>query len=184
MAYRSSMDNLISRLRPLVADPSSADQQFSDDVILEALDRYQLNLRYDRLEPIETREAGTGKRLYKIFISNYSDWESDVTLTDLSYNTLTPATSDFNNGQWTFTNSIPSGVVLATGQVYDIYASAADLCRLLAAKYAGNFDFTSANRSIKSSQKYDHWVQMEQQYRAMAKPTQGYMVRSDVYNCC
>ncbi len=152
--YRSSMDDLINRVRRYIGDPASASQQFSDQDIQNVCDEHRFTVRYAPLRPGPTLTAGA---LYN-YLDYYADlgnWESDAVLTWVDFSVLTPATSDYINGHWTFSIPAPGQYppVYITGKYYDLHAVAADLLEEWAASLASSsYAFSADGRSFQRQQ--------------------------------
>ena len=154
--YRSSMDDLIARVRRYIGDPAGASQQFSGLDLQNLCDEHRFTVRYAPLRPGPTLKQGA---LYD-FLDYYADmgnWESDAVITWVDFSILAPATSDLINGHWTFTNTNgPAGQyppVYITGKYYDLHAVAADALEEWAASLASSaYDFTADGQSFRRSQ--------------------------------
>ena len=91
-------------------------------------------------------------------------------------------------GHWTFeSNVFTSGTVpgqlpplFATGKVYDLYASAADLLEFWAATLAGSYDISVDGQTLHRSQLMMYKLDMAAYYRKLAKPKTMKMSRGDV----
>lgn len=201
MSVRASMADLIEKVRLMVADPAGASQQFDDQTIQDYLDETRDDVRYLLLSiaPSIVNAASTANVPSTIFADYYSDgyqwWESDVVLqgnnttTGASWIVLTPTTSDYIVGHWTFeANVFTSGTVpgqyppiFATGKTYDLNAVASDLLKFWAAALAScSFDFSSDGQSFKRSQIMQAKLTMADYYARKAKPRMAKMVRRDV----
>ena len=153
--YRSSMDDLVARVRKYIGDPAGATQQFSGLDIQNLCDEHRFTVRYAPLRPGPTLSQGA---LYN-FLDYYADmgnWEADAQLTWVDFSVLTPATSDLINGHWTFQLAAPGQYppVYVTGKYYDLHAVAADLLEEWAASLAiSAYDFTADGQSFRRSQR-------------------------------
>jgi hypothetical protein len=196
---RASMTDLIEKVRKLIGDPAGANQQFEDADIQQTLDMYRDDVRYEVLmnAPSFVNTVSTNNQPQTIFAdyySRYSWWESDVviqandTATSRSWIVLTPTTSDYLVGHWTFeadvfnTGTAPGQYppVFATGKVHDVFAAAADLLEQWAATLTCAYDFSVDGRSFHRSQMLTAKMTLAQQYRKKAKPRSVKMVRTDV----
>ena len=101
MTVRSSAGELIERTRLLIGDTAGTSQVFTDQEVQDALDRHRMDQRYLELQAVETIAAG-GVVSYKDFYAAEGDWEQDAVLVDASYEPLTPTTSNYLVGKWTF----------------------------------------------------------------------------------
>lgn len=179
MAVRASMQtDLIPRVRTLIADPSGS-SQFSDQQIQDAMDFRRTEARYVALRPMPTFAPGNNSILYLDYYSDAQNWEADVVLQDLSYNTLTPSLSEYIVGHWSFATQ-PTGIgVRATGKVYDIYGSSADLLASWAAAVKLDFDFGTDEQRFDRTDKFNLLTALAKQYRALAQTKVSRLVQSD-----
>lgn len=198
MAVRGTMSSLIAQVRLMIADPSGVNQQFSDQAVQDRLDASRDDIRYEGLTiaPSIVNTASTGNQPQTIFADYYSKyqwWESDVVLqaqgpTGAAWVVVTPTSSDYITGHWTFEDNVfTSGTVpgqlppvFATGKVYDLNASAADLLEFWGATLAGAYDITVDGQSLRRSQMMTAKLNMAQYYRRLAKPKVAKMDRHDV----
>ena len=182
MTVRTSMSALITKLRTLTNDTSGSSALFTDQEMQDALDQHQISAIYEQLTPKETIAPG-GVVQWKTYITDTPYWESDAILVDGNYSTLTPATSDFLAGQFTFTVST-TPPVLIYGNWYDINASAADVWAWKAAKYADKFSFSADGGNFNMDQQYQHAIDQAKQFRNKASTLNGtsFLERSDVFN--
>ena len=176
MAARPSLASLISRVRTLIDDNAST-KTFTDDEVQAALDNWRTDVRYLVLTPAETRTASGVE--YRDYYAPVGDWESDVALYDGTYAVVTPATSDYQTGHWTFTNSTGPPVYLV-GKTFDVYATAADLLESWAAKVKLAFDFTADGASFSRSQQVAALLQLAADYRRRQRSVTALQVRGDV----
>lgn len=198
MAVRATMSQLIAQIRLMIADPSGVNQQFSDQAVQDRLDASRDDIRYEGLTiaPSIVNTASTGNQPQTIFADYYSKyqwWESDIVLqaqgpTGAAWVVVTPTSSDYITGHWTFEDNVfTSGTVpgqlppvFATGKVYDLNASAADLLEFWAATLLGAYDITVDGQSLRRSQLMTAKLNMAQYYRRLAKPKVAKMDRHDV----
>lgn len=186
-AVRASMGNLIARVRTLIADPSGSAQVFGDDQIQDRLDRSgRVDVVFMELKPRFTLVNSA------IVYTDYfapaelgGDWEEDAKLYNLSYQQVTPTTSDYVVGHWTFTGgSFPNGLyppVIIYGKVYDCYRVAADLLEMRAVLVSSaNVDFSADGHSFRLSQIPANYMALAKQYRKQAKPRAVAIVRDDL----
>src|SRR5262245_46482503 len=111
MAVRSTMADLIARVRQMIADPPSPTPQFLDQDVQDRLDASRDDVRYEGLTiapsivntPSTNNQAGT---IFADYYSKYQWWEADVVLqgyfNGASWIVLTPVASDYIVGHWTF----------------------------------------------------------------------------------
>lgn len=170
---RVTMSDLIARVRRLTNDVGST-PIFDDDAVQEFLDARRLEVRRARL--MASRNAA-GE--YLDYYAEYGNWEADAVLEDAGGNTLSPASSEWLVGHWSFSSSTPPPVFI-TGKVYDVYGAAADLLEAWAAKVALEFDFEADGGKFRRSQKREALLALAREYRRQAWPVMATMVRPDV----
>ncbi len=180
MAVRTSMTELITQLRLLADDASGAAAQFTDQQLQDVLDQNVTLAMYEQLNPLMSITTG-GVAEYKAFAAPHTYWESDATVNDASYTALTPASSDFKVGYFTF-NTTQALPLLIYGRWYDMNAAAADAWDLKAASYAAKFDFNVDGGSYQQSQQYQQAIAIAKQYRAKSVTRNGttFLRRADV----
>ncbi len=174
---RTTLADLITRLRKLVNDPAGASQSWSDDELQDFLDANRLDVRHAALRPEPAWTGGTVT--YTDYFADYGEWESDVTLEDSNGDDLTPSASNLVAGHWTFADGQDPNVYV-TGKTFDLWAAAADVLEAWAAKVALEFDFDADGSGYKRSQKREALLAVAAQYRRKARPRKAPMVRDDV----
>ena len=184
MPVRSSMSDLITRVRRYIGDPASSSQQFEDWEIQDALDDgHQYIVRYAPLRPGPTLQVGG---LYD-FLDYYSDvgnWESDEKLTWVDFSIITPTSSDRIAGHWVVPQQTPVGVyppVYITGKFYDLYGASADILERWCASLADTtFNFSADGTSFSAGKIIDTKMALADQYRRKAFATSHRATRADV----
>ena len=199
MAVRSTMSDLIARVSLMIGDTSNA--TFTTQQVQDWLDRTVQIVRYELLTAapdIDPATASTSAAFnWATYVSRYQDWEADAVLQagipagTPSYNwgILTPVTSDYLRGIWTFDVTLPTIAtdipaqmppVFITGHVYDPYLAAALLLEMWAAQVADAFDFTSDGQMFRRSQRLQAKLALARQYRQWAKVVTVDMERRDL----
>lgn len=173
----ASTDALVARIRKMIADPAGADQQFTDADIIIALDERSDEARYYPLDEKPTIDSD-GNVTYLTFDAPVGNWDTAVILTDGDYDVLTPATSDYVLGRWTFAAE-PDLPVLITGTTYDLYGAAGDLLLQWAAAEACAFDVSADDLDLKRSQKMEMRTAQARAYHAKARTKITNLVRTD-----
>jgi hypothetical protein len=175
------MAALIDRVRFLTNDaivPGGL-AQFDERQIQDALDRFRTDVRYMELREEETLQKAP---LPTIWLDYYDDgrgdWEEDGVLVMSDWSVVTPATSDWLTGHWTFSsNQYPP--VYITGKSYDIHMSAAWLIENYAASQARQYDFTADGATFRRSQLYAGLTALANSLRSKARPRMTYTGRTD-----
>ncbi len=166
------MAALIDRVRLLVNDvsgkPDPGDgQRFTDREIQDLLDRNRLHIRYLELDPVPTYGPGTVD--YVDYLSSVGDWEADAILQDGKYQTVTPASIDYQTGHVRFTTT-QNPPVMITGKTYDVYGAAVDVLEAWQAKVALEFNFSADGQSFSRAQKMDQLARLADTYRKRMRP--------------
>ena len=191
------MTALIARVSLYINDSTNA--TFTQQTVQDELDRTRQLVRYELLTPapdIVPPASGTAPAQFNwaTYISRYTDWEANEFLQGnlpggISWQLLTPLTSDELTGRWTFDVTLPTistnipaqlPPVFISGFVYDPYLAAASLLEIWAAQLADAFDFTSDGQTFKRSQRMQGKLALAREYRMRAKPTVTQIVRSDM----
>jgi hypothetical protein len=201
LPVRSSMSDIISRVRTMIFDPSGANQFFADIDIQTTLDESVDFIRYEPLAiaPTIINTASTNNQASVIFIEYFSryQWiESDAVLqginipTNAAWSVLTPTQSDFINGHFWFESptteftspTVPGQYppVFMTGKYYDLFRASADLLEFWGAALASRYDVTADGQSMRRSQLMTAKLTLAEQYKRKAKPKIAAMVRDDV----
>ena len=194
MAIRTTMASLIAETRLLIDDSDASCQTFSDQQIQNELDKTRDPVRYEELTPAPSvvnaseSDAGPAQYVWADYYSEFHWWEPDVVIQDGHFVVLTPAASDLLTGHWQFqltpfVNGTPPGQyppLFATGNTYDLYAAAANLLEMWAAKAARAYDFTADGASFRRSQMAQGLRTQADYYRKQARVHTVYAVRDDI----
>ncbi len=185
MQVRSTMVDLIARVRSLYGDPAGPSAKFDDQTIQDALDRERTDFilgDYRALLGRYTLPGSPPSYAWTDYFdpSGWGDWEADATLYNGSMTLLTPLTSDYLVGHWTFANQPPP--VYINGNTYDVYASARLLVLRWIALEATSFDF-SVDRGLQFnvSQKRAGLQMLADQLATDMRVRTAKLVRRDVY---
>lgn len=173
---RTTLADLITRLRTLVNDPAGASQSWSDDELQDFLDANRLDVRHAALRPETTWDSGVAT--YTDYYADYGEWESDVVLEDGDGDDLSPTSSNLVVGHWTFSDQDPG--VYITGKTFDLYAASADVLESWAAKVALLFDFEADGGKYRRSQQREAFWAVAAQYRRKSRPRKAVLIRDDV----
>lgn len=179
MTVRTTMTDIITRVKIMIDD--SANIQFTDQHIQDVLDRKRSRYRYSRLQELETFAPNTGAVTWTEFTAEELTslpWETDVSISDYTWNPLTATTSDYNSGFWTFaTSHVPP--LWISGKTYNIWLAAADLLEEWASTLKLKFDFAADDQKYTISQKRDHCLDQARRFRTQSPVTTGRLVRGD-----
>lgn len=172
---------------------------FADQQVQDWLDRTRQLVRYEQLTPApDIVPPATGPSPaqfdWATYVSRYTDWEANEVLQGnlpggISWQLLSPLTSDELTGRWTFDVTLPTistnipgqlPPVFITGMIYDPYLAAAYLLEMWAAQLSDAFDFTSDGQTFRRSQRGAAKLMLAKQYRQSAKPITTQTVRRDL----
>jgi hypothetical protein len=164
---RSTMADLVTRLRTLVGDPASDTQAFTDDDLQGFLDERRTDVVEAELLPMLSNVVGS--TMYREFVAPRRWWESGVVLKGTAGTPLTPDAADLIAGRWTFTagEAIP---VYVTGSYFDLYGTAQAVLEAWAAKVAREFDFGTDQQSFDRSNKREGLLAVAREFARKAIP--------------
>jgi hypothetical protein len=173
------MEDLIGRLRLMIADPTGDGQVFSDDELQEFLDARRAEHRYRRLEPLPTIGPG-GAVTYEAYHSGtVSDWEEGGTLYGPDFGAIEPETSDWRRGRWELAEHQPEPVYI-TGRTYDLAAAGADALETWAAKLKAEYDIRAGDQTFERSAQIRHMLTMAAALRRRQRVRSATWRRSDL----
>lgn len=178
---RDSMTALVAHVRDLIGDPAGDTETFSDDQLERFLDESRRDVRNLQLAfPEHIVEQGVIQ-----FPEAYAEvggaWEDTVELRDLNFAVVTPTTSDLLVGRWTFDPPRTSAQAYLTlnGQLFDVYAAAADALEAWAVKEARAFDVQTQGGALMRSQKIRGLRDAAALMRRRQRPLVGSLQRTD-----
>lgn len=196
---RSTMSQIIARVRLMIADPAGATQFFQDSDIQDTCDETVEFIRYEPLTiaPTIANTASTNNQASTIFInyfSRYMWWEQSVVLQGYSngqaWVVLTPSQVDYINGHFWFETpaneftspTVPGQLppVFASGSVFDLNWVCADLLEYWAMSFSAAYDVSVDGQSLHRSQLMTAKQAASEYFRKRAKPKLGQMARRDV----
>lgn len=158
MATRSSMDYLIDQVRLMINDPLSVDAHYTDEQVQDALDDNRLDVEDESLV------ARLGETQ---FVASEGWWEKSAVLSDES-GVVTPDSSDWRRGAWTFLTAQTEPVTLI-GSTYDVYGASADLLEMWSSALALEVEqFTADGLTVKRGGRAS-LANLAAQYRAKSK---------------
>ena len=158
-------------------------EQHVDGEMQDALDRYRVEDRYLQLDSKPTyAEGGTATYLTFDAPNGLKYWETNGEIVDNDYTVLTPDTSDWTNGRWTFTTAQDRPLRI-TGYYHDPYNAAADLLEVRLSMVAENYDFRTVDGDQYSrSQATQALENLILKYRAMGGAGGQYGVTATIMN--
>jgi hypothetical protein len=175
---RASLLPLISRVRREIGDEASS-ATWTDAEIADALEEYQLVVRYVPLRPHETR-LPNGTLQYLDFESGLEWWETDAQVVNGSWVVQTPTSFDWKNGRVSFATHQVSALYIS-GKRYDLYRTVENLIDQTIAKLkARAIDASDKDSSLKRHQQITTLGEMKRSVQAKQTPGFGAMTRSDV----
>lgn len=177
MAVRSSIANLIARVRLLINDPSGVSQVFADQDIQDVLDASRVDVFNG---PLRAEPTYTGATIqYLDYFASLGDWEDNVVLRQFLTTVVTPSVSENIVGHWQFAQTtLPS--VFISGRTYDVYRVAADLLERQAAKWALSYGVNVDGQSLQRGQVLPALMSLARQYRMQQRPFALSATRTDL----
>lgn len=189
---RPGLDNLILKVRAMTGagytDYTVAGvARFTDDDIIDYLDRNRLDVYDEPLRPVVERSVG-GTAVWQVFHSQYGDFEqTDGGTAVFVVKQATGTTdgsadwsADYTRGVVTFTQNQRGTAHYLTGRSYDLYGAAADLLDDMARYEKLSFDIRTDNDSLARSQKVTMLTKLADDYRTKQRPKSIIMRRSDL----
>lgn len=173
-----SISYIVDRVATLIGDADH--ERFSAVDIEDALTQRREEMRYAKCTPLPTRASG-GTLTYVTYTApfNWGWWDDSATIVDYNYDALTPATSDWRVGRWTFSTE-PTRPVYITGYTYDVYAAAADVLENRAAQVAEDIQsFSVAHGSFTYANKRRGPLEMANEFRKKQRPSVATVYRTD-----
>lgn len=190
---RPGLDDLIAKVRAMTgAGPAdyvvAGVTRFSDDHIVDYLDRNRLDLYDEPLRPVRQTGVG-GTAVWQVFHSQYGDFEATSGGTAVFVVRQATGTvdgtadwsADYTRGVVTFTQNQAGTAHYLTGRSYDLYGAAADLLDDAARYEKLSFDIRTDNDSLARSQKVTLLTQLAADYRAKQRPKSITVRRGDLH---
>ena len=177
MPVRPSAAANILRIRTLINDPASVNQQWSDQIIQDVMDEGRIDVVNGSMiaKPIY---SGSGI-LFLDYYTEMGSWEDDYVLKQYLTTPVTPSTVEPIAGHFQFaTTTLPP--IYITGKLHDVYRAAADLLERWSASWALSYDFSSDGQSFKRSQVLPALQKLAHTYRMQQRPGTISMMRSDL----
>jgi hypothetical protein len=183
MTVRATMQAVILAVRDRIGD-NPADQTkrvWTDDQIQQACDRERTDFILGDYRELAGRyKLPSGSFAWTDYFdpSGWGDWETDALLYNGSMVQLTPLTSDYLVGHWTFANQPPP--VFIQGQTYDVPAAAAIIVQQWLGVVALQFDFSAMRgTSFNVSQKREGLLMLLAQLQSEMRVRTAKLVRRD-----
>src|SRR5690349_21055538 len=118
MAVRTSMTELIQRVRLLIGDVTTP-YDLQDQDIQDVCDAHREDIRYELLSPAPDiqppqGQSSTAEFVWAAYFSEFGYWENDVVLqgqdttTHQPWKLLTPTLAEPIVGRWAFAVTLPS----------------------------------------------------------------------------
>jgi hypothetical protein len=182
-AVRATITHLIGELRSMI-DAGSNDYTiggvpyWTDKQIQNTLD---LHREYVNFETIEGLQNNGTLITYTMFPTGKLWWEDTAIIQEAGGGTLSGTLYSMNllDGLVTFNANQGGSARYITGYSYNLYAAAADIWRKKAGHYAGAYDFSTDNHSLKRSQLMAQARTMASQFNDLAFSVSGSGVNLD-----
>jgi hypothetical protein len=180
------MAGLIARVSTLIDDAGNA--TFTQQEVQDALDATRITHVYLLLQPVPLFSSGWR---YTAFVSpNGGGWESDYTLVNSAYATITPASAELTDeGRWEITSNgglyTTDRIARLSGKQYDIYRAAAELLDTWASMLKLQYDLQTGGSGLGRhrspiAQKYSQVAATASAMRRRARIKSVRMVRRDI----
>lgn len=181
MPLRTTMSNLIARVRLLVNDPnpppSGGVLTFQDTDIQDVLDESRMDLFNRPLKAMPTYSGSTISFLD--YFSDLGGWEDGMTLRQYLTVVVTPSSIEPIAGHFQFAaTTLPP--VMVTGKLYDVYRAAADLLERWSAKMVFAYDITANGQTLHRSQQGAALQKLVAYYRRKQRARTISMIRTDL----
>lgn len=176
MAVRSTMTDLIARVRVLINDTGNS-PLFDDQTIQDVMDESRVDYRNAVLKAIPTFDAGTIE--YLDYYHSLGGWENGAVLKQYLTTDVTAATSEPIVGHWTFAESTLPPVYL-TGSLHDVYRAAADLLERQSTQWMLRYNMNVDGQSLQRGQVIGNMQAVIKQYRMKQRPVAIHAIRSDL----
>lgn len=179
MSVRGEMVDIIARCRDMIADPNG--EQFDDETIQTILDEHaRTHLLWAMMKPVPFIEPG-GLVTFRTFVSPLVPVAKTATLYDATYSEITPETSDYMRGIFSFAQDKPEPMrpVMIVADAYDINLACATLCRIWASRVKSDVSFKDPNFSLSMKEQYDHLIELANAFLSKSPPTTIHMRRGD-----
>jgi hypothetical protein len=162
------MRPLVRQLRRLVGDDGPENERlFSDDELEQFLDTCRVFVVHAPLVPAEAPPT-------KLWRARQQFWEEGARVTGGEV-----AAEDALVGVWELVAET-AGPLFVTGYTYDLYAAAADVLEVWAAREKWAYDVTVDGQTLRRSQVGDRLMALAQSYRRLARPVSAVTYRSDI----
>jgi hypothetical protein len=169
---RTTMAELVRELRGMtnagVNDYTVGGERFwSDRKLQNALDQRRVYQNGLGLNAVPT--YANGSSTYTYYQAGVGGWEGSPVVQDANGGTVGTALYSFNAqlGELTFTADQGGAPYTLRGYTYDLNAAAADVWRTKAAHFAGAYDVSTDNHTLKRSQLIAQAQQMAAMYASM-----------------
>jgi len=178
-AVRAGMEDLIDLVERLIDDGDNTHHSKED--IQEALDQHRQEARYVDVTPVKSiAEGGAVTYLTYTAPRGLTHWEATGSLLDYNYAALTPSSSDWMAGRWTF-SSEPTRPVRLLGFTFDVYMAAADLLDVRASMLSEDLQsFSGQGGAFTLAAKSPSLRSQAKAYRAKARVQSIDLIRDDV----
>ena len=189
---RSTMSNLISRLRTLTATAIGdytvgVETYWTDDYLQQILDTHRVDLYDEALHPVREVNSG-GTAIWREYQSDYADLESTdggtaVFFMRASTGTLAGTadwTANYNSGRVSFGSTTGGTVYYLTARTYDLNAAAAEVWDAKAANVADRYTFQADGGRFDVSKMVEQFERQANRFRALSRPKSSTFVRSDL----
>src|SRR5258708_30982070 len=177
MAVRPSMAALILRVRKLINDPASVNQQWSDQDLQDVMDESRIDFINEVLTPRPTFSGST--ILYLDYWHSMGGWEDVYALKQFLPIPVTPSILEPIAGHFQFaTTTLPP--LYITGSIHDVYHCAADLLERWSASWVMSYTVNVDGQSLQRGMVAPAMMALAKTYRRQQRAGTISMTRSDL----
>src|SRR5260221_3555512 len=181
MPVRPSMAANILRVRKLIFDPASVNQQRSDQDIQDVMDEGRVDGVNGSMIAKPVFSGNTV--LYLDYFTELGGWEDDYVLKQYLTLPVTPSTVEPIAGHFQFaTTTLPP--IFITGKLFDIYRSAADLLERWSASWVMSYTVNVDGQSLQRGMVAPAMQALAKTYRRQQRAGTISMTRSDLAGTC
>lgn len=177
MPVRPTAAPIILRIRTLINDPASVNQQWSDQIIQDTMDESRIDVANGAMIASPTYSGSS-----LLFLDYYTDggsWEDGMVIKQYLTNIVTPSSIEPIVGHFAFAQTTLPPLYI-TGSFHDVYRAAADLLERLTTNFMLNYDFSSDGQSFRRSQVLPNIQKVIHSYRMQQRAGTISMTRSDL----
>ncbi len=177
MPVRATMANLIARVRVLINDPASVNQQFSDQIIQDIMDESRMDVVNGSMIPKPVYSGAS--LLFLDYFTELGGWEDGAVIKQNLSIPVTPSLIEPIAGHFQFaTTTLPP--LYITGSIHDVYHCAADLLERWSASWVMSYTVNVDGQSLQRGMVAPAMMALAKTYRRQQRAGTISMTRSDL----